>query len=167
MKKISAYIWERKFILAFAILSMIISIGLDMLSPQLSKYIVDDVIINREVEKLTPLLLCILGVGLGRCIFQYAKEFTFDCVGSKISCEIRRDLFTHIQSLSADFFDRTGTGELMSRLKDDVDRIWDALSFVGMLMIEVCIHTVFVLLCMYRLNWKLAIFLRLEWQLPR
>lgn len=158
MKKISTYIWERKFILAFAILSMIISIGLDMLSPQLSKYIVDDVIINREVKKLTPLLLCILGVGLGRCIFQYAKEFTFDCVGSKISCEIRKDLFTHIQSLSADFFDRTGTGELMSRLKDDVDRIWDALSFVGMLMIEVCIHTVFVLFCMYRLNWKLAIF---------
>ena len=158
MKKISTYIWERKFILAFAILSMIISIGLDMLSPQLSKYIVDDVIINREVDKLTPLLLCILGVGLGRCIFQYAKEFTFDCVGSKISCEIRKDLFTHIQSLSADFFDRTGTGELMSRLKDDVDRIWDALSFVGMLMIEVCIHTVFVLCCMYRLNWKLAIF---------
>ena len=66
MKKISTYIWERKFILAFAILSMIISIGLDMLSPQLSKYIVDDVIINHEVEKLTPLLLCILGVGLGR-----------------------------------------------------------------------------------------------------
>ena len=121
MKKISTYIWEHKFAFAFAILSMVISISLDMLSPQLTKHIVDDVIINAQIQKLTPLLLGILGIGIGRCIFQYTKEYTFDAVGSKISAQIRKDLFLHIQSLSADFFDRTGTGELMSRVKDDVD----------------------------------------------
>lgn len=157
MKKISTYIWEHKFAFAFAILSMVISISLDMLSPQLTKHIVDDVIINAQIQKLTPLLLGILGIGIGRCIFQYTKEYTFDAVGSKISVQIRKDLFLHIQSLSADFFDRTGTGELMSRVKDDVDRIWDGLTFVGMLLIEVFIHTTIVLFCMYRLNWKLAI----------
>lgn len=157
MKKISTYIWEHKFAFAFAILSMVISISLDMLSPQLTKHIVDDVIINTQIQKLTPLLLGILGIGIGRCIFQYTKEYTFDAVGSKISAQIRKDLFLHIQSLSADFFDRTGTGELMSRVKDDVDRIWDGLTFVGMLLIEVFIHTTIVLFCMYRLNWKLAI----------
>lgn len=157
MKKISTYIWEHKFAFAFAILSMVISISLDMLSPQLTKHIVDDVIINAQIQKLTPLLLGILGIGIGRCIFQYTKEYTFDAVGSKISAQIRKDLFLHIQSLSADFFDRTGTGELMSRVKDDVDRIWDGLTFVGMLLIEVFIHTTIVLFCMYRLNWKLAI----------
>ena len=136
---------------------MVISISLDMLSPQLTKHIVDDVIINAQIQKLTPLLLGILGIGIGRCIFQYTKEYTFDAVGSKISAQIRKDLFLHIQSLSADFFDRTGTGELMSRVKDDVDRIWDGLTFVGMLLIEVFIHTTIVLFCMYRLNWKLAI----------
>ena len=157
MKKISTYIWEHKFAFAFAILSMVISISLDMLSPQLTKHIVDDVIINAQIQKLTPLLLGILVIGIGRCIFQYTKEYTFDAVGSKISAQIRKDLFLHIQSLSADFFDRTGTGELMSRVKDDVDRIWDGLTFVGMLLIEVFIHTTIVLFCMYRLNWKLAI----------
>ncbi len=157
MKKISTYIWEHKFAFAFAIFSMVISISLDMLSPQLTKHIVDDVIINAQIQKLTPLLLGILGIGIGRCIFQYTKEYTFDAVGSKISAQIRKDLFLHIQSLSADFFDRTGTGELMSRVKDDVDRIWDGLTFVGMLLIEVFIHTTIVLFCMYRLNWKLAI----------
>ena len=89
--------------------------------------------------------------------FQYVKEFIFDVTGSKIACEIRRDLFRHIQSLSAEFFDRTGTGELMSRVKDDVDRIWDGLSYVGMLMIEVIIHTSIILFCMYSLSWKLAV----------
>lgn len=157
MKKISTYILEHKFAFSFAILSMIISISLDMLSPQLIRIIVDDVILGGNLSILTPLLLGILCVGIGRCIFQYIKEFTFDVTGSKIASEIRRDLFRHIQSLSAEFFDRTGTGELMSRVKDDVDRIWDGLSYVGMLMIEVVIHTSIILFCMYSLNWKLAI----------
>ena len=136
---------------------MVISVSLDMLSPRLTKSIVDDVIIGGHRETLIFLLLGILCVGIGRCIFQYTKEFTFDVVGSGIMSEIRENLFNHIQSLSADFFDRTGTGELMSRIKDDIDRIWDALSYVGMLIIEVVLHTTIVLFCMYSLSWKLSI----------
>lgn len=157
MKKISTYIWEHKFAYIFAILSMVISISLDMLSPQLTKHIVDDVILGRQLDRLALLLTGILCVGIGRCIFQYCKEYTFDITGSKISAELRKRLFLHVQSLSADFFDRTGTGELMSRIKDDVDRIWDGLTYVSLLLIEVCIHTSIVLFCMYSLNWKLAI----------
>lgn len=157
MKKISTYIWEHKFAYIFAILSMVISISLDMLSPQLTKHIVDDVILGGQLDRLALLLTGILCVGIGRCIFQYCKEYTFDITGSKISAELRKSLFLHVQSLSADFFDRTGTGELMSRIKDDVDRIWDGLTYVSMLLIEVCIHTSIALFCMYSLNWKLAI----------
>lgn len=157
MKKISTYVWEHKLAFLFAVLSMVISISLDMLSPQLTRHIVDDVILGGQTELLAPLLLGILCVGVGRFIFQYAKEFTFDVTGSKIAAQIRRDVFLHIQSLSAEFFDRTGTGELMSRVKDDVDRVWDALTYVGMLMIEVVIHTSIILFCMYSLSWRLAI----------
>lgn len=157
MKKLSTYLWEHKFAYLFAVVSMIISISLDMLSPQLTKRIVDNVIIGGHIEELIYLLSGILCVGVGRCIFQYTKEFTFDVVGSRIMGEMRENLFNHIQSLSADFFDRTGTGELMSRIKDDIDRIWDGLTFVGMLIIEVVLHTSIVLFCMYSLNWKLAI----------
>ena len=118
---------------------------------------IDDVLLGGHMNLLTPLLLAYVGVGVGRFIFQYVKEYTFDLTGSKIAAEIRRAVFCHVQSLSTEFFDRTGTGELMSRIKDDVDHIWDGLTYVGMLMIEVIIHTSIVLFCMYSLNWKLAI----------
>lgn len=45
----------------------------------------------------------------------------------------------------------------MARVKDDIDKIWNVLGFVGMLLIEVTVHTVFVLTCMYRISPKLAI----------
>lgn len=157
MKKLSSYIWEHKLAYLLAICSLLISVSLDMLSPQLTRHIVDDVITGGEIHKLKYLLAGILCIGIGRCIFQYTKEYTFDVAGAKIMGEMRKNLFDHIQSLSADFFDRTGTGELMSRIKDDIDRIWDGLTFVGMLMIEVVVHTSIVLFCMYSLSWKLAI----------
>lgn len=157
MKKISSYILEHIHGYLFAVLCLIIGVGLDMLSPQLTMHIVDDVIVGGNLSLLKYLLGGILAVGVGRCIFMYFKEYTFDITGAKISACMRRDLFTHLQSLSADFYDRNNTGELMARAKEDIDHIWDGLTYVGMLIIEVVVHTTFVLTCMYRLNWKLAL----------
>lgn len=156
MKKISSYIIHYWYAYAFAIVCMVISIILDMISPQITKHIIDDVIIGGNTKLLNTLLLGILMVGAGRCVFQYLKEITFDYTSSKIACEIRQHLFKYIQGLSVSFFDKTNTGELMARVKDDVDKIWNALGFVGMLVIEVVIHTSIVIYCMFHLSPKLS-----------
>lgn len=157
MKKLSTHIREHFFAYLTAVISLIICTSLDMLSPQLTKQIIDDVIGNGEIEKLKWLLLGIFGIGIGRFIFGYFKEYLFDITGAKIAANIRSDAFRHVQNLSADFFDKTGTGELMARIKEDVDRIWDGMTYVGMLVIEVVIHVSLVLFFMYRENWKLAL----------
>ena len=128
MKKLSAYIWKNKLRYILAIGSMILAVSLDLMSPQLTKHIIDDVIVGGQIGKLKYLLAGILAIGVGRAVFQYIKEYTFDCLGSDIASSMRKDLFIHTQKLSQDFFDRTDTGELMSRIKDDVDKIWDGLS---------------------------------------
>lgn len=135
---------------------MVIAIVLDMLYPKITQQIVDDVILGGQLELLTKLLIGIVIVGIGRCIFGYCKEFTFDKLASAIGTEMRKDLFRHIQTLSMNYFDNTNTGELMARVKDDVDKVWNALGYVGMLVVEVIIHVSFVLYCMFHLNWKLA-----------
>ena len=157
MKKISSYIWDYKFSYLGAIASLLIAVTLDMMGPRLMALVVDDVIVGGNIAELKYLLLGFLGVGIGRCVFQYVKEYTFDKNGIRISADMRRDLFRHVQGLSADFFDRTNTGELMARVKEDIDRIWDAIGYVGMLLIEVIYHTSIILIYMYMLNWKLAL----------
>lgn len=156
-KKLSTYIWEYKWSYLFAIMSLVISVSLDMLAPMLTMHIIDDVITGGNVAMLPRLLGGILAVGIGRCIFQYTKEYTFDKAGSAIASDMRKSLFDHIQGLSASFFDKTNTGELMARVKDDIDRVWNTISYVGMLTIEVVFHTCVVLFCMYRLYAPLAV----------
>ncbi len=157
MLKLSKHIKRHLPAYLLAIFSLVTCTSLDMLSPQLTKQIIDDVIGNGNTAALPLILLGILAIGVGRFIFGYIKEYTFDVTGAKIAASMRKDIFKHIQGLSADFFDKTGTGELMSRIKDDVDRIWDGMGYVGMLIIEVVVHVSIILFCMFTSNWKLAI----------
>ena len=156
MKKLYTYVGRYWYAYLFAIASMVVAIVLDMLYPRITKSIVDDVILGGELSLLNGLLTGIVIVGIGRCVFSYCKEFTFDVLASKIGSQMRKDLFDHIQSLSMGYFEDMNTGELMARVKDDIDKIWNALGYVGMLVIEVVIHVCMVLYCMFALNWKLA-----------
>ncbi|MBQ2081076.1 MAG: ABC transporter ATP-binding protein, partial [Treponema sp.] len=131
---------------------------LDMIAPIIVQHIVDDVLIARQMDLLKMLLLGILGIGVGRCVFQYTKEFICDWCGSNIASNVRIDLFRKIQSLSANFFDGINSGELMSRVKDDVDRIWDIAAYMGILIAEVLLRVVITTFYMMRMNWKLSMF---------
>ena len=157
MKKISRHILEHLPAYLLAVVALVIHVGLDMLSPELTRRIIDDVIGNQNLSALKVILIGFLAIGIGRFLFGYIKEYTFDVTGAKIAASLRTSLFDHIQSLSADFFDRTGTGELMSRIKDDVDHIWDGLTYVSMLLIEVLVHTSMILFCMFRISVKLTL----------
>lgn len=140
-----------------AVVALLISVSLDMISPRIIMHIVDDVIIGNDSSMLNLFLTGILLIGVGRFVLQYVKEILFDTVSVNITCRLRRDLFVHVESLDTTYFDKNNTGEIMARVKDDVDRIWDALSYVSMLLIEVFVHTVIIIVCMVKLNPLLSI----------
>lgn len=154
---LSSYFRRHILLYLIALFAVICSILLDMYAPIIVQHIVDDVIIAKNTEPLKFLLLGILAIGIGRCIFQYAKEFLCDWSGSKIASEIRINLFQKIQSLSAIFFDGINSGELMSRVTNDVDRIWDISAYMGILMAEVIIRTLCSMFFMIRINVLLSI----------
>lgn len=154
---LSKYFRKYSYLYLIALLAMTAATLLDQAAPLIVQHIVDDVLIEKNTGVLNLLLLGIFGIGVGRCVFQYTKEFLCDFAGSKIASEVRINLFQKIQSLSANFFDGINSGELMSRVKDDVDRIWDIAAFMGILMAEVAIRTVSTLFFMIRINWQLAI----------
>lgn len=156
LKKITSYIRDYWYYYVFILVCMFIAIGLDMLYPQITKIIVNDVFVGQDFGRLPMLLVAIVLIGAGRSIFGYLKEFTADKTGARIGAEMRKELFTHIQGLSMDYFGETNTGELMARVKDDIDHVWLAIGFIGTFTIEVAVHVVSVLYCMFNLNWKLT-----------
>lgn len=135
---------------------MLLAIGLDMLNPRLQQIIVDEVIVAGKRQLLEVSLLGILGITLGRVFLGYAKEYLFDFGSQKVVVDLRRDLFNHLQSLSFSFFDDINTGELMARLKEDVDNVWRTIAYGIMLFTEQLIYFIVASTLMFILNWKLA-----------
>lgn len=154
---IGRYLKDSWYLYLIALVSMGISIGLDMCAPFVTKHIIDDVIVDGRTELLMKYLLAFLGIGAGRAIFQYVKEYLFDITSLGIGCKMRKNLFSHVQKLSMGYFDKNNTGELLARMKDDVDRVMDSLGFVGMLIIEGIVHVVCILVCMVRLSPHLTL----------
>lgn len=151
------FIKQRIPMYLIAITALLICIGLDMISPMITGSIIDKVIVGGQLQLLTRFLLILLSIGAGRAIFGYLKEYIFDLVSVQITSDIRKNLFRHVQKLSLRFFDNNNTGELLARLKDDVDKFFSITGFVGMLIIESVIHLGAVLFCMFRISPKLTI----------
>jgi len=160
MRKVSFYL--KKFWLPYLIatICLVLQVSVDMLSPQVTRRIIDDVIgdgsnIRFDLLKFSLIMMAVFT--MARVVFGYTKEYLYDVTSFKIGVEIRKNLFRHIQKLSVNFFDNNNTGEVMARVKDDVDHIQSAFGFIGMLSINVAIHMCMVVYCMVRISWKLSI----------
>ena len=158
LKKTGYYLGKYWYLYIIAGLCLVAYEVLDMISPQVTQSIIDDVILEGHVELLGRLLLMLVIVGAGRVVSGYIREFTFDKTSFKVASDIRKHLFGHIQTLSVEYFDKMNTGEIMARVKDDVDRIQGAFGYIGMLSLQVIIHTILILWCMWRISPVLTIF---------
>jgi ATP-binding cassette subfamily B multidrug efflux pump len=156
MKRLWPYLKQTKWYYLFAITAMLIGIGLDMFNPRLLRAIIDEVITNGKMALLPKLLGALAFITIGRALLGYLKEYLFDYGSQKLIANLRLDLFDHLQSLSFSYFDGVNTGELMSRLKEDVDNIWQAFAFGIMLFTEQTVYFVTASILLFGLNWKLA-----------
>lgn len=157
MKRLFKYLAAAKLYFIFAIAAMLIGITLDMFNPRLLKLIIDKVIIGGQKSLFVQLLASLFFIALGRALFGYLKEYLFDYGSQKVVSALRHDLFEHLQSLSFSFFDGINTGELMSRIKEDVDNVWRVVAFGMMLFVEQFIYFVVATVLLFSLNWKLAL----------
>lgn len=158
MKQILEYVKKYKLFVIIATIAMIISIALDMFNPHLVQILIDDVIKKGHYDTLKTIIMALAIITISRIILGYIREFTFDYLSSKVSIDLKRDLFSHIQSLSFSYFDNMNTGELMSRVDSDIDNIWETIGLGIGLFIENSIYFATASIILFSTNWKLALF---------
>lgn len=102
----------------------------------LVKVIVDNVIEKQQTNLLLPILIAIFLFTLTRTGLWYYVRYTIEIVGQKIMMRIRNLGFKKILSLDFRFFDRTRTGDLMTRMTADLDLIRHFFSYVIYTILE-------------------------------
>lgn len=145
------------YLYLFILICLLGGVLMDMTVPQVTQRIIDDVIVGGDHSILMGLLIALFLLATAGSMFRYFQEFTGDCVGVRIARDMRRKLFAHIEQMSVGFFDKNNTGELMARVKEDVERVQDAAGFIGMLGVQATIHTIVTMVCMIRISPVLTI----------
>lgn len=157
MTRVLKYVSKHKGILFFGTFSMISVIGIDLISPYLQQLFIDNGIGEGNYNLIQKILVALLIITLLKSILGYGKEYLYDLLGVKVHEDIKKDLFNHIQKLEFKYFDDMNTGELMSRIGEDVENIWQTLGFGLRLFIENIIYFVVSTIILFMLNAKLAL----------
>lgn len=157
LKRVFKYVWRYKVLVIVPFTAMLVAIVLDMLNPYLSEVFIDKVILGKKTQLLWVVLTGVAVAACGRTVLGYVREYLFDKLSAKVAIDMKRDIFDHVQKLPFSFFDGMSTGELMSRITNDVDNIWRSVSFGIGLFIENGIYFVIATAILLTLSWKLTI----------
>jgi ATP-binding cassette subfamily B protein len=109
-------------------LLVLVSTVLELLGPMFMGQVIDSAVRRAGAAAIVRTALLMAGAYLGTFLAKVAQSLIMAYVVPQVMRTLRRELFAHIQSLSLRAFDKRSTGELMSRLTNDVDAINRVLS---------------------------------------
>lgn len=157
MKRIFKIMFRYKKMMIIPTICLILNLILEGVSPFLNKMIIDTALPSRNLRLLIIIAIGLLAITLSRALFGFFKEYIFDKVGLMVFSDLKDILFNHMQSLHFKYFDNMNTGELMSRLGEDIENIWRSLAFGFRLLIESGLNFLIAVIILSFINWKLTL----------
>lgn len=151
------YVWPyRLHMLAAAGLMVGVAIS-SLAGPYLVKFAIDQAIASGDMGLLTIISMAFVLSALVTWLGTYGQTYIMSWVGQRVLFAMRRELFTHLQRLSFNFYDKMEAGRIMSRLTGDVGALNEFLTS-GIVAIA---SDVFVLIgivaIMFSMDWRLAL----------
>jgi ATP-binding cassette subfamily B protein len=157
IRKLGVYLRPHLAAFLFVFVLVIAYTILNLIGPYLMGVAIDDYIALGDREGLARIALWMLLAYLSAAIFQAVGARLMARVSQEILKQMRNDLFSHLQSLSLSFFDRNTSGDLMSRLTNDIDAINQAVSQNITALFSSVLTLVGILIAMFLLNPWLAL----------
>lgn len=157
MKRILKYVSKYKGTVIIGTMCMLIVIGVDLFLPYLQQVFIDSGLMKGNQNVIVSVLVWIGIITVIKAMLGYGKEFLYDVLSSWVHQDIKNDLFAHIQTLEFEYFDNMNTGELMSRIGEDAENIWQTIGYGMRLFIENIIYFVISTIILFVLNYKLAL----------
>ena len=144
--------------LAFGFL-LLTTIG-DVIGPILIKIFIDDYLTigHFPYQPLLMLGIAYMGIQVMNVFISYYQLYKFQEVALKIIQQLRVDVFSKVQALGLRYFDRTPAGSIVSRVTNDTEAIKDMFVFVIATFIQSGFLLIGILVAMFILNVKLALF---------
>jgi ATP-binding cassette, subfamily B, bacterial len=142
-----------------AVLALIaISAGLGMVSPFLLRDILDEAIPEKDRDLLLMLVGGMIGISVATGVLSVAQTWLSNVVGQRVMHDLRAKVYRHLQRLSLAFFTRTRTGEIQSRIANDIGGVQTVVTTTATSIVSNVTTVVASVVAMFLLDWRLALF---------
>ena len=159
IKRLLRYVkpFIKQLIISFVLVMLVV--GIDLIGPLLISEAIDT--LGEPTIRFIKIVIIVLGyfvlLGLG-AIVSYKQTMVLQNAGQKIIYNIRKDVFTHIESLSVDTFNHIPIGKLVTRVTSDTDTLNTLYTDVLVNFFKNSITIIGVFAIMFFNNWKLTLY---------
>jgi len=157
LKRLAAYLRRYALHLVGVVGLVAVASLLDILAPYLLGLAIDRFIASGDAAGLLRISLVMFGTYVTARVAQFGQQYVMVGITQRVLRALRGDLFDHLQTLSLSFFDQHTSGELMSRLTNDVDAIQAGLSHTITETISALLSVAGIVIAMFLLNFWLAL----------
>lgn len=151
-----SYLGRHKFMLLIVSILVTVSALANLLGTYMIRPVVNN-LANGDLHSLAIGVLVAAGIFAIGALAAWGYSQTMVKAAQQVVFDIRRDLFTHMQTLPLRFFDQKRHGDIMSLFTNDIDTIADALNNSFAMAIQSFIQMIGTLVILYILNWKLSL----------
>jgi ATP-binding cassette subfamily B protein len=135
-----------------------ISAGLGVLSPFLLREVIDEAIPKHDTELLSLLVGGMIALSILGGVIGVAQTWISNQVGQRVMHDLRASVYAHLQRMSLAFFTHTRTGEVQSRIANDIGGIDSVVTSTATSIVQNVTTVVAVVVAMILLDWRLAAF---------
>lgn len=156
MKRLLTYLKPytfQLFVIAFLMVGTTLS---RLVGPYLMQIAIDRHIIPGELDGLSIIAaFLILGL-IGEFVFAYFEEYRMQMIGQHVMRDLRQTLFSHLQRLDVQYFDKNPVGRLMTRVMGDVQVLNELFTSGVITVFGNLLSILGIMVAMLLYNWKLA-----------
>ena len=123
IRRVSVYLWPYKWLALATVGCAVLALLCAFAFPRLTQFIIDDVIDDGQTDKLTPVILLLLGAFFLRDFFNSVRIQVNNHFEQNVVFDMRRDVYGRLQRLPVSYYDKRASGDLMTRVIEDVNAV--------------------------------------------
>jgi ATP-binding cassette, subfamily B, bacterial len=135
-----------------------LSSGLGVISPFLLREILDTAYPHRNTALLSELVGGMIALSILTSVIGVAQTFISNQVGQRVMHDLRASVYAHLQRMSLAFFTHTRTGEVQSRIANDIGGIDSVVTSTATSIVQNVTTVIATTVAMFLLDWQLALF---------
>lgn len=157
VRRVVSYFAPYRVQVALVLVAILVIALLGIVNPILLKLIIDGAILHRDLGKLTLYVGLMIVIPIVTGLIGVGQTYANNLVGQRVMRDLRNNLYNHLQAMSLRFFSGTRTGEIQSRLSNDVGGVQSVITNTATSVVANITTTLSTIVAMFIISWQLTL----------